>query len=253
MLYDRFRAGDPDEAERLSLLAAAYDPITLSRLDRLGLPPGSCCIDVGAGLGTVAQHLAAGLGPTGTVVATDLVDYADPRDPVHLTRKFHDLTDTDLPGGPYDLVFARALLHFLPRADHLLRRLERALRPGGVVAVETFDFGAAARLGDPAGRAWQMMLDSGTRVGIRLDWWAGLTRSLAEHGLGHVLAESTTVHGPPGSAVREYWARSLLVAVPFIATSPEEREVVRSGAEHIRSHPDVVRLPSLSAVYGRRL
>jgi len=40
------------------------------------------------------------------------------------------------PEGPVDLIFANASLHWLPDHEALLRRLTRALAPGGVIAVQ---------------------------------------------------------------------------------------------------------------------
>src|SRR2546423_3737663 len=59
------------ERARLTSLTSLYDPATLRLCDELGPLDGWRCLDVGAGTGTVAQHLAERVGPGGQVVATD--------------------------------------------------------------------------------------------------------------------------------------------------------------------------------------
>ena len=48
------------EGERLTALAAAFDPITRHHLLARGLTGGWRCLEVGAGTGTVARWLAGG-------------------------------------------------------------------------------------------------------------------------------------------------------------------------------------------------
>src|SRR5215471_5660110 len=61
-----------EERVRLAGLEAALDPGTNAHLLRLGLGPGSRCLEVGAGGGAVAFWLAEQVSPGGSVVATDL-------------------------------------------------------------------------------------------------------------------------------------------------------------------------------------
>jgi SAM-dependent methyltransferase len=53
-----------------------------------------------------------------------------------------------LPAGRYDLVHARLVLEHLPQRDAVLRSMAAALRPGGWLLVEDFDW-ATAGLVDP--------------------------------------------------------------------------------------------------------
>src|SRR5690348_11786417 len=63
---------DASERRRLAALTEIADPITTRRLTDLGIGPGWCCLEVGAGDGSVARWLAGRVGPEGRVVATDL-------------------------------------------------------------------------------------------------------------------------------------------------------------------------------------
>src|SRR5438874_771600 len=59
------------EPERLTALAAAFDPDTIYRLGRLGIQPDWNCLEIGAGVGTVSAWLATRC-PRGRIIATDL-------------------------------------------------------------------------------------------------------------------------------------------------------------------------------------
>jgi len=140
---DRYFAADADaafERERLRLLGQLMDPMTTGRLDRLGVGRGWRCLEVGAGDGSVARWLAARVGPTGRVVATDI----DPRflEGPGLARvevRRHDILRDLLETGHYDLVHCRALLMHLAEPERALARMLAALRPGGWLLVEEGD------------------------------------------------------------------------------------------------------------------
>ena len=51
------RGGSPGR-ERLRVLTAAVQPMTLALLDEAGIPPGARCLDVGCGGGDVTLELA---------------------------------------------------------------------------------------------------------------------------------------------------------------------------------------------------
>ena len=60
------------ERIRLAGLETALDPGTRSHMTRLGVGPGTRCLEIGAGGGSVAFWLSEQVAPNGTVVATDL-------------------------------------------------------------------------------------------------------------------------------------------------------------------------------------
>lgn len=138
-----------DERTRLAGLEAALDPGTRHHLARLGVGAGWRCLEVGAGGGAIAFWLANQVGPSGTVVATDLeTEFLEAEAAHHkgLEVLKHDITVEDLPTG-FDLVHARWLVEWLPDKPLALKRMMAALRPGGVLLVEEPDwvniFGAA--------------------------------------------------------------------------------------------------------------
>jgi hypothetical protein len=69
------------ERPRLTLLEEAHDPLTLGQPDAIGVGEGWRCLDVGEGGGSATKMLAARVGPTGSVLAIDLVTAKRPARP----------------------------------------------------------------------------------------------------------------------------------------------------------------------------
>ena len=126
---------------RLSLLEQYLDPITKRRITALGIPPGSQCLEVGAGGGSVAAWLCEQVGPTGRVVATDVnIQLLERIKLSNFEAIKHDITVDSPPENGFDFVHSRWLLHHLPRPDVAIRRMIEALRPGGWLLLEEVDF-----------------------------------------------------------------------------------------------------------------
>jgi SAM-dependent methyltransferase len=139
------------ERARLAGLEAALDPGTREHLARLGAGPGKCCLEVGAGGGSVACWLAERVAPGGTASATDLeTDFLESVSAGHpgLQVLRHDISAEELPGG-FDIVHARWLVEWLPDKPLALGRMVDALRPGGVLLIEEPDFVTIFGAGDP--------------------------------------------------------------------------------------------------------
>jgi 2-polyprenyl-3-methyl-5-hydroxy-6-metoxy-1,4-benzoquinol methylase len=129
--------------ERLTGLEAYCDPGTIRHLEALGVGPGWCCLEVGAGGGSMALWLGAHVGPGGSVLATDIdTRFLDRLAHPQVTVRRHDIVREELPHGEFDLVYARSVLEHLPEREQVLRRLVAALRPGGWLLAEDVDFAA---------------------------------------------------------------------------------------------------------------
>jgi len=189
--------------QRLALLEAQLDPATRRRILDAGIGPGSQCLEVGAGGGSIAHWLCQVVGPTGRVLATDIDPAMTALDaPPQLEVLQHDLTREPLPAGQFDLVHARWLLHHLPDLDAAIARLIDALKPGGLLLVEEPDFYPvhAAHAGSPP--LYAQFMDALTRAVVaatgRDCYWArGLPALLASHGLQDVqaAADVAVLHG----------------------------------------------------------
>jgi SAM-dependent methyltransferase len=140
------------ERRRLAGLEGALDPGTREHLIRVGAGPGTRCLEIGAGGGSVAFWLADRVAPGGTVVATDLeTDFLESEAARYPTLEVlrHDITTEELPTG-FDVIHARWLVEWLPDKRRALRRMASALRPGGVLLIEDPDFVTIYEAGDSA-------------------------------------------------------------------------------------------------------
>jgi ubiquinone/menaquinone biosynthesis C-methylase UbiE len=139
------------ERDRLNSLTQLYDPGTMALIERLGLPPGARCAEVGAGTGSVAELLARHVGPGGQVLATDTdTRFLDPLADATITVARQDVTAAPLPRGQFDLIHARLLLEHLPQRDDVLASLAQGLAPGGWLLVEDLDWATAEVIDPPS-------------------------------------------------------------------------------------------------------
>src|SRR5258708_8687592 len=65
-------AGTADTEVRFSGLEATFDPSTIGYLTVVGVTDRGVCWEIGAGDGSIARWLAERVGPTGSVLATDI-------------------------------------------------------------------------------------------------------------------------------------------------------------------------------------
>src|SRR4051794_15619089 len=138
------------ERDRLDSLTSLYDPRTLQLCERLGLAAGWDCLDAGAGTGSLAAALAARVGPAGSVTALDAdTRFLAPLASERLIVVESDLTAAELPVGRFDLVHARLVLEHVPERDRVLPVLAGAVRPGGWLLIEDFDWSTAAVVDPP--------------------------------------------------------------------------------------------------------
>jgi SAM-dependent methyltransferase len=130
--------------ERLRLLSGVLRPSTRALLDRVGVPDGARCLDVGCGGGDVSLELAARGGRVmGVDVDEEKLAIAREEAAVtgrDVTYRRVDVTSEDV-GSDWDLCYSRFLLTHLTDPVGALRRLHRALRPGGALVVEDIDYG----------------------------------------------------------------------------------------------------------------
>jgi len=145
----------PPEHERLRAQARVWEAATGRLLDQAGLAPGASCLDAGCGPGETMRLMAQRTGPAGHVLGID-ADGALGAAAVamlhrtgHRNGRFvqHDLAaGGPVPGGPFDVVFARLLLFHLPQRVAVLARLWDAVAPGGHLVVQDYDIRSAGVL-----------------------------------------------------------------------------------------------------------
>ncbi|MFB7345344.1 class I SAM-dependent methyltransferase [Streptomyces hydrogenans] len=135
-----FDNDSPHSDRHHASLEEGLDPLTLGHLREAGVAPGMRCLEIGAGAGSVSRALLRMVSPGGTVTATDIKPGRIAPEP-GLTVLAHDVVADPLPEEAYDVVVARLVLQHLPERQAVLRRLVRALVPGGLLQVDEFDAG----------------------------------------------------------------------------------------------------------------
>jgi ubiquinone/menaquinone biosynthesis C-methylase UbiE len=154
-----FDNDEPTAADMLGALGATLDEFTTARLLEAGVAKGARCLEIGAGAGTIAVWLADQVGPTGTVIATDLKPQHIPAHP-QLTILQHNVVTEPLPEGLFDVIHVRAVLQHLPQRREVLAKLADALAPGGVLVVEELEAGwARSVLATPDPRAFEIFAE----------------------------------------------------------------------------------------------
>lgn len=141
----RYLLGDHRrEALRLRAQARLWDPVSHALFDRLKIRRGWKVLEVGPGQGSLHLELRKRVaGPVDAVERSSAfaarLKAACRRDGLgegHVWES--DLIDAPLPRARYHLIFARWVFLFLPDPERHVRTLARALRPGGVLAIQDY-------------------------------------------------------------------------------------------------------------------
>jgi ubiquinone/menaquinone biosynthesis C-methylase UbiE len=113
-------------------------------LDRLGVLPGECVLDIGCGSGRLSLPAAQRVGPTGEVYALDiqskmlarLQDRIDKNGVTNIMPHLADITvGCNIPSNQFDRALLVTVLGELPDRLAGLRNVYQALKPGGVLSV----------------------------------------------------------------------------------------------------------------------
>jgi arsenite methyltransferase len=131
-------------------LARHYENVSSNRqfkagkilVEKLGIQSGDRVLDVGSGTGLLAEHVAAIVGPTGSVVAIDplplRIEIANKRAAPNLVFRVGDAYDLGGYGdATFDAVYLNAVLHWLPEKSGPLRQFHRLLDAGGRLGITT--------------------------------------------------------------------------------------------------------------------
>jgi SAM-dependent methyltransferase len=217
----------PQEYERLRAQARDWEPATARILDQISLPANASCLDVGCGPGETTRLLAQRVGPAGRVLGIDL-DASVGGQAVEMLHgsgyrqcafHAHDLTaDEPVPGGPFDLVYARLVLIHLPDRAAALARLWEAVAPGGYLVVQDYDGSTFGVLPDLPSFAelTRVVMSTFEATGVDVRTGAMLPHLFAQAGLGTPDGADVTGHVEPlgagGRAYAENCYRSILPA-----------------------------------------
>ena len=127
-------------AVRFGALSEIFDKWTFDHLDAIGLGRGWRCWEVGVGGEATPRGLAARVGASGRVLATDIdVSKAAGVAGGVIEVLRHDVAADPPPGHNFDLVHARLVLVHVPDRERALANMVAALRPGGWLVIEDAD------------------------------------------------------------------------------------------------------------------
>ena len=185
----------PQTPARFSALAELYDATTIRHLQRIGVEYGWQCWEIGAGPGSIAQWLCGQVGPSGSVLATDIdTRFLDRGGQPNLTICRHDIVLDPLPDNTFDVVHARLVLVHLPEREQALDRMITALKPGGWLLAEEFD--SVSQLPAPDRYPWEVALKSTAALrtvmidrGVNLGFGRTLAGHLRARGMESISAE----------------------------------------------------------------
>lgn len=250
----------PAAGARLDALAELFDPSTFRHVEALGIAAGWRCWEVGAGGGSVVRWLAARVGPSGHVLATDIeVSRMQAAGGDNVTIQRHDVALDPPPGMTFDLVHARLVLVHLAEQGRALRAMISTLRPGGWLLIEDADpelqplaclevRGPEHALANRLRREFRALL---VERGADLGFGRTLPRALREAGLRDVAADAYFAVALPACAALERrtieHVRDRLIASGRATAAEIDRHLASIDAGQL----DLATSPMISA-WGRR-
>jgi len=199
------------EHERLRLLEAQADPLSIEAIEAAGIGPGSRCLEIGAGAGSIARWLAGRVGDPALVHATDLdTRYLAPLADEGISVLEHDLLADDFPSGSFDIIHARAVLEHIPEREAVLDRIAQWLTPAGaLVLVDCASYPIETSCNDVYRVALQAWVDVIARTGTDYAWTRTFPEPLQRHGYRDVglAARQLPVNG--GTPTAKFWSLTL--------------------------------------------
>ncbi len=256
------------ELERLGLQHRLWSAQAFACWERAGIGRGSRVLDVGSGPGFTSLDLASLVGPGGRVIAVDessryidaLRRRAELLGMCHVSAEVMDAQEIRVEASSVDAAYARWVLLFVKDPGAVVEGVARALRPGGVFAVQDYVSWEAIRL-SPASEVFDRVAaatletfrQSGgdTQIGLRLP---ALMRS---HGLRvesispvqRVARAGEPLWAWPGTFFQNYLPR--LVERGLL--SPEDqRAFVAMWDERSRDDTAFLWAPAMLEIIGRK-
>ena len=257
--------GGIEGKKRLELLSRAMWPTTSRALERAGISRGMTCLDLGCGGGDVTYELAGIVGPEGRITGVDFDEVkiglarqgASERGLAHVDFRPLDVLTWD-EDSRYDFIYCRFLLTHLKNPLDALRRMLRALRPGGSALVEDIDFsGSFCYPPNAAMHTYERLYSAAAaRRGCDADIGPKLYGMLREAGFAPVEFEIVQPAFATGESKQLAVLTLVNIAEAVIAEGLASREELDSTIEELGRHTDddrtIIGAPRVFQVIGRR-
>jgi SAM-dependent methyltransferase len=222
---------EPSEQERLAALNRMTNAAFIRFLD---VPAGARVLEVGSGLGILAEAVAAaadGVQVDGVELSPEQIAAAA-RAP-RVTYRQGDAHALDFPDGSFDLVYARYLLEHVSNPEQVVGEMRRVVRPGGRVAVCENDI-SLLRFDPPCpafDRAWDLFQRYQATLGGDGAIGRRLYRLFRNAGLTRIeLSVQPEVHwyGSPGFAA---WVQNIIGNLESARRGIDETSLTHAVAE----------------------
>ena len=249
-----------EAADRFVALSALFDPVSLRQFDACGFGTGWRCWEVGAGGSALVRQMAARIGDSGRVLATDIDDaWARAAASANVEVRRHDVALDAPPEGPFDLVHARLVLVHVPERERALRNMVAALGPGGWLVVEDADptlqplscIDAAGQEQELANRIRSGFRQLMAARGTDLSFGRRLPRMFRECGLEDVVAEGYFPVARPECLPLEI-ATIGMIREQLLANGIATEEEIERHLRNVRSGILDLTQPPLISVRGRK-
>jgi SAM-dependent methyltransferase len=185
-VYDQ---GFAEERARIAGMEALWDPGSRALIDELGIDRGWKCLEVGAGGGSLVEWMAS-RGAKVTAIDLD-TRFIDPLASDSIEVRRVDIRSDELPQAEFDLVHALLVLEHLSGRTEILRRLAAALRPGGWILIEDYDWSCFGFEGDDPeiARVTEAILGFMQQAGFERDYGRRVVTEIADAGFTEVRGE----------------------------------------------------------------
>jgi SAM-dependent methyltransferase len=236
------------EVVRLGIQHKLWSASAFDIWERAGIKVGMTVLDIGCGPGYTSYDLAGLVAPAGKVIAVDesarFIDHLKGR----LTTDQHvpiepyvgDVQKLDVHAESFDAAYQRWVLCFVRDPEAVVRGVARALKPGGVFAVQDYMYYEGILL-SPQTPAFQRFMTvvskawnehgGDTQIGMKLP---GM---LARHGLTPVEIRPLHRMARPGSQLWRWPTIFIDTYAPKLVeegrlTPEEHKALVRDWEEH---------------------
>lgn len=253
---------------RLRAQARLFEPLTERFLLEAGLRPGMTVLDAAAGHGDVTLVAARIVGPQGRVVALERTEAAlwairsraREEGLLHVHVAQGDFL-TDRLATAFDAIVGRQALLNVAEVPAALWRLASQLKPGGVLALQELDFGAARSI--PSSPTFDDALSWVTRTLAKGGAHPRLGLELRRHFLDAGLPEPTlrideSLGGTPdylGYDLLAEWVQGLAPGMKALGVARPEQvdapSLARRLREEVCAYGGVLVLPSLVGAWAR--